>query len=166
MGTLEELLFRATSFADHIAQVNASRNMVQRVDCAQPRWCPPDVNWVKINTDGAASSRGNIATAGGLARNVHGIWLSGFQRSLGCCSALDAELWAILHGLQLTLICGDCTVAINMIKAQQAGETMSTLIRQIALASLDLEQVSFEFTKKEANWFAKSCDCLERPSHY
>lgn len=74
-------------------------------------------------------------------------WLSGFQCSVGYCSALDAELWAILHGLQLALIRGypkvviesDCVVAINMIKAQQVGETMTTLIHQIVLASLDLE---------------------------
>lgn len=56
-----------------------------------------------------------------------------------------------------------------MIKAQQAGETMYTLIRQIVLASLDLEHVLFRFTKRGANmgvdWLAKSCDRLEKNIH-
>lgn len=57
------------------------------------------------------------------------------------------------------VIKSDCAVAINMIKAHQESETMSTLIRQITIASMDLELVCV-FTKKEANmeavWMSKS----------
>lgn len=92
VGTLKELLCSATYFAGHIAQVIAISSKLQRVEGYQTRWCPPEANWVKINTDGASSRGDNVATVGGLARDQHGAWLSGFQRSVGYCSALDAKL--------------------------------------------------------------------------
>lgn len=76
---------------------------------------------------------------------------------------------ALICGYPKVVIESDCTVVINMTKAQQPEEMMSTLIRQIILASSAVEQVSFVFTKREANMMAdglaKSCDCFTKDLH-
>ena len=33
------------------------------------QWCPPDVGWIKINTDGATSIEASCAGGGGVARS-------------------------------------------------------------------------------------------------
>ncbi|MBA0553492.1 hypothetical protein Golob_012670, partial [Gossypium lobatum] len=35
----------------------------------------------------------------GVLRDHHGKWIIGFNRRLGLCSVLNAELWGILDGL-------------------------------------------------------------------
>ncbi|MBA0694486.1 hypothetical protein Goari_004770, partial [Gossypium aridum] len=44
-----------------------------------------------------------FAAAGGYVRNHKGEWIIGFARYLGNCSVLEAELWGILDGLNLTV---------------------------------------------------------------
>ena len=40
--------------------------------------------------------------AGGLLRDHRGRWLIGFSIRLDICSAVEAELWALIHGLRLS----------------------------------------------------------------
>lgn len=88
---------------------------------------------------------------------------------MGCCLALNVELWAILHGLQLAKLRGyskvviksDCMVAINLINEQMEGVTMTTLVPKIEEAARHFEMVQFLFTRREAkivaDWIAKLC---------
>lgn len=46
----------------------------------------------KANIDGASKGTNSRSAAGGVLRDHHRAWLTGFQRSVGCCSALNAEL--------------------------------------------------------------------------
>lgn len=77
-GTLDELLRKANSFADHIMQANAGKNQLNRTQSGHVRWYPPEPSWVKVNMDGASNSADNKAVVGGLARDYKGSWLSGF----------------------------------------------------------------------------------------
>lgn len=80
---------------------NASKlNIVISVTC----WTPPPAGAVKINTDGAVKNSGTLAACGGLARDALGKFLWGFSFKLGACSAIQAELWGILHGLELSIV--------------------------------------------------------------
>lgn len=65
------------------------------------RWCPPSPGWFKINSDGAASLDENWSAAVGVVRDSKGQWDVGYQKFVGRGSALNSELWAILHGVQL-----------------------------------------------------------------
>ncbi|MBA0770922.1 hypothetical protein Gotri_019470, partial [Gossypium trilobum] len=49
-----------------------------------------------FNTDGSIKIEDDFAAAGGIVRDSNGKWIFGFCRYLGCCTALDAELWGIL----------------------------------------------------------------------
>lgn len=55
---------------------------------------------VKLNSDGAMDKHGNAA-AGGLLRDHSGNLLVGYQRHIGTCSSLAAELWGLRDGLKL-----------------------------------------------------------------
>ncbi|CAL1354257.1 unnamed protein product [Linum trigynum] len=87
-------------------------------------WVAPATGWWKLNTDGAAQSNPGMATAGGVLRNCWGDWISGFCSKLGTGSALLAELWGILQGLQLAwrkgaqflILESDSQSALNLIE--------------------------------------------------
>lgn len=75
-----------------------SRNAGQRVEILV-KWTPPQVGWMKINTDGASHGNPGPATAGGVLRNVEGKWCGGFAINIGRCGAPLAELWGVYYGL-------------------------------------------------------------------
>ncbi|KAE8675071.1 hypothetical protein F3Y22_tig00111701pilonHSYRG00075 [Hibiscus syriacus] len=75
-------------------------NRAPRVD-RNGCWTAPPAPWFKLNTDGARQSSTGWAAFGGLIRNHSSNWVTGFSKSIGFCSVLDAELWGIYIGLQL-----------------------------------------------------------------
>ncbi|MBA0736256.1 hypothetical protein Gogos_009822, partial [Gossypium gossypioides] len=85
---------------------------------------PSNGGWIKINTDGAANTNGSLSVVGGVLRDSVGNWIEEFQRFIGRGSAVDAELWAILHGLEMAQSRGydkviletDCMTAVEKIK--------------------------------------------------
>ncbi|KAL4379818.1 hypothetical protein GQ457_02G032950 [Hibiscus cannabinus] len=66
-------------------------------------WCCPPSDWVKVNMDGAVNLLMNAPAIGDVFRSDSGEWLCGFSRRIGCCSIVNAKLWAILDGLQYVL---------------------------------------------------------------
>ncbi|KAL4311419.1 hypothetical protein GQ457_01G030350 [Hibiscus cannabinus] len=64
------------------------------------RWIGPARGWVKLNIDAAVSSTDGSASVGGVFPDDNDEWCFGFSRSLGRCSVLMAELWAVLEGLR------------------------------------------------------------------
>ncbi|KAF7804220.1 putative ribonuclease H protein At1g65750 family [Senna tora] len=66
------------------------------------KWEPPDTGFVKINVDASSNRDGDgSASCGGLARDEYGRFICGFNRHLGSCNTLHAELWGILKGLEM-----------------------------------------------------------------
>ncbi|MBA0582142.1 hypothetical protein Gorai_024293 [Gossypium raimondii] len=63
------------------------------------------VSWANQFTFASKSFRidDDFATAGGFVCDHNGEWIFGFNRYLGMCTVVDAELWGILDGLKLTL---------------------------------------------------------------
>ncbi|KAE8695666.1 hypothetical protein F3Y22_tig00110694pilonHSYRG00195 [Hibiscus syriacus] len=63
------------------------------------QWKPPNMEVLKVNTDGVVSPRASVAASGGVIRDSEGRWILCFTRNIGRCSVLHAELWAIMDGL-------------------------------------------------------------------
>ncbi|CAL1399589.1 unnamed protein product [Linum trigynum] len=76
-------------------------------------WTPPPAGWTKINVDGAANGTQGPAGAGGVLRDHLGGWLKGFVVNLGTCSAVQAELWGIYHGLGVAWQAGSRTLIVE-----------------------------------------------------
>ncbi|KAE8705060.1 hypothetical protein F3Y22_tig00110430pilonHSYRG00193 [Hibiscus syriacus] len=55
-------------------------------------WATPPRDWLKMNRDGSHRVDTGLPTCGGVVRDHEGAWLSGFTKSIGYCSVLDAEL--------------------------------------------------------------------------
>jgi hypothetical protein len=62
-------------------------------------WHPPYINWIKCNTDGAATN-GNSA-CGGIFRNQMVEFLGGFAENTGNNNAFFAELSGVLRAIEL-----------------------------------------------------------------
>ncbi|KAF5931671.1 hypothetical protein HYC85_027842 [Camellia sinensis] len=67
-------------------------------------WKPPHIHCFKLNTDDAENE--NHAAVGGIIRDIHGNWISGFCRFLSKTNSLTAEFWALRDGLKLALEMG------------------------------------------------------------
>ena len=61
-------------------------------------WKPSLEDWITLNTDGSVKS---TAFGGDLLRDHNGNWIKGFLVKIDRCSAVEAELWAVLHGLKM-----------------------------------------------------------------
>ncbi|XP_019162182.1 PREDICTED: tyrosine-sulfated glycopeptide receptor 1-like [Ipomoea nil] len=101
-------------------------------------WDPPDIGWIKINTDGAFKRGLGLASAGGLARNHQGVLLFGFTTKMGTSNSFAAELWGLREGLWLTKAKGlervifelNSEVVIMVMKGkEEIHEASSTLVR-------------------------------------
>lgn len=55
---------------------------------------------MKNNVDGASNPSLQKASAWDVLRDKNGAWLGGFSYQIGCCEALQAELWAMIKGLE------------------------------------------------------------------
>ena len=47
------------------------------------RWCPPEVGWTKINTDGSCYGSPSSGVIGGVFRNAQSEFLRGFVQNIG-----------------------------------------------------------------------------------
>ncbi|XP_042059500.1 uncharacterized protein LOC121804011 [Salvia splendens] len=65
------------------------------------KWYPSDQPWIKVNTDGAYTETSRKAGGGGVVRDASGKLLIAFATPLQAKSALEAELMAMFHGLEL-----------------------------------------------------------------
>ncbi|XP_004294423.1 PREDICTED: uncharacterized protein LOC101295898 [Fragaria vesca subsp. vesca] len=60
-------------------------------------WSCPRKGWYKLNVDGTAHKR---IGGSGVIRDEHGQWVGGFSANFGKGKAIDAELLALLTGLE------------------------------------------------------------------
>ncbi|GMI94853.1 hypothetical protein HRI_003154600 [Hibiscus trionum] len=128
--------------------------------------CPP-ATWVKLNVDGAVNTTTKAAAIGGVCRTDGGDWLFGFNRRLGCCSVLNAELWAVLEGLRHAWRCGfhrveiesDSREAVDCVVAGSRVRTANALVIVIEEYLKRDWEVAVKCVGRESNavadWFAK-----------
>jgi len=62
-------------------------------------WSPPYLDWIKCNTDGAATS--SNSACGGIFRDSNSNFLSCFAENLGCGTAYFAELSAVMKATEI-----------------------------------------------------------------
>ncbi|KAF7830019.1 reverse transcriptase [Senna tora] len=75
----------------------------------------PESIWVKVNVDGAVSrDSSERASCGGVVRNHEGHFVLGFNKSLGSCDVLTAELWGVRLGLEMAWELGLRKVVIEL----------------------------------------------------
>ncbi|KAE8657073.1 cysteine proteinase RD21a-like [Hibiscus syriacus] len=104
------------------------------------QWRPAPAGWFTLNTNGAVHHTSSLGSAGGLIRNKDGDWIIGFNKAVSISSPLQAELWAILKGLQLAwsqrlecLQCQtDCAEALALVTSPIAASSPVSLVRSIA----------------------------------
>lgn len=77
-------------------------------------WKSPSYQWVALNTDGAAKGCPGLAGGGGIVRTHAGQCVGYFSLNFGVCTAMKAELLALLRGLQLVWEMGFKFVDVRM----------------------------------------------------
>ncbi|KAG8485764.1 hypothetical protein CXB51_019103 [Gossypium anomalum] len=99
---------------------------------------------------------------------LFGNWIEGLQRFFGRGLAVNSELWAILHFLEIAKIRGytkviiefDCMVAVDMIKECSGSTPSMTLVRKIKKVSRQISKVKYQLVNRKCNmvadWLAKS----------
>ncbi|KAH1045985.1 hypothetical protein J1N35_036769 [Gossypium stocksii] len=106
-----------------------------------------------------------FAAAEGVVRDKKGLWITGFHRFLGKCSAFNVELWGILEGLKLIQRLGydhvifhfDSLEIVKGIHEVSSNVSNSTLIRRIHRIMSQENHWSLQYIPKEQNQIA---DCL------
>lgn len=66
------------------------------------KWEFPPADFFVLNTDGCVKGKEKCARAGGTLRGEDGFWVRGFSANLVRCNVKGAELWALLHDLNMT----------------------------------------------------------------
>ncbi|XP_016731522.1 uncharacterized protein [Gossypium hirsutum] len=136
---VEEMVSSTKCFAEHVIETSPKGSRTRDSQVDMERWCLPNHGWIKINTDGAASRNKNWLVDGGLLRDSFGNWIEGFQRSVKRGFAVNSELWAILHRLEIAETRGytkvivefDCKVVVDMIKECSESTPSMTIVRKI-----------------------------------
>ena len=62
-------------------------------------WIKPPINWIKINTDGAALGAPSMSGAGGIFCDHNGSVIFSFAAPLGSYFSFEVELTAVIIGL-------------------------------------------------------------------
>ncbi|KAK8604907.1 hypothetical protein V6N13_082372 [Hibiscus sabdariffa] len=105
-------------------------------------WTLPRRGWVRLNGDGAVRLSDGAAAVGGVLRSDSGVWLFGFVCSLGKCSILNAELWAIYLGLMYAWNRGyrkvevqsdsrDAIHCITKVDARRGGSALVIVVQEL-----------------------------------
>ncbi|MFQ6651264.1 hypothetical protein Gotur_023695 [Gossypium turneri] len=146
IGRVEDTVRVAECFNINVYKGYWKRKNTRDVRVEMIKWHPPNLGWIKVNSDGATNRVGDWSMVGG---------------------------WAILDGLELAQIRGhnkviietDCTLAVEIVKDCLGSMPSMTLIKIIKDASPQFVFVKFHFVNREGNtlsdWLAKTCPSTE-----
>lgn len=172
---IKTALFKAAEFA-FFAPKNTLLNLPFPSIRSSVFWMRPDSNYVKLNIDGSAKA--NLVGAGGLLRDCHGNWVSGFSVFIGYGTSFSAELWGIIKGIQLALslnikkliIETDSLVSQRLILSPDSytHHPLCSLISNCRFLLTLLEDWKLNHVLREANFCADSLANFGRTSqlHY
>nr|POE75724.1 putative ribonuclease h protein [Quercus suber] len=77
-----------------------------------------------------------LTGGGGLIRNCHGEWISGFARSIGLTTSLAAECWAVRDGLMLCLRLG-----LNAVEVEVDASYLVSLLANAAVTNSEISSL-------------------------
>lgn len=64
-------------------------------------WTKPPLSYLKVSIDGSLERTTERADAGGAIRDDKRKWIFRFIEQLGDCQTNEAEMWGLLHGLNM-----------------------------------------------------------------
>lgn len=127
--SVQDLFHFVPRKVDAIHAINASTNLLRDAPNDSPltsshRWEKPPSWFVALNCGGSILDHGVSAGCGGLCRNEEGQLIFAFTHKLEPCSIIEAEVWAIYHGICLTrnrgfrkiLVLSDSKAVIEMLR--------------------------------------------------
>ena len=76
-------------------------------------WRPPEIGWVKVNTDGSFHNHLS-AGYGGIFRNNEALFLGAFANKVTVPSALDAEVFAVIEAVNIAMTKGWCNLWVEV----------------------------------------------------
>uniref|UniRef100_A0A2N9F8F6 RNase H type-1 domain-containing protein n=1 Tax=Fagus sylvatica TaxID=28930 RepID=A0A2N9F8F6_FAGSY len=91
------------SFASEFFCLMGDKSNSKFVSSIAVKWVPPTLGRAKLNTDGSSLGNPGVAGGGGVIRDSCGTWVRGFSRTIGHTTSVQAELRALLDGMQLAL---------------------------------------------------------------
>lgn len=137
------------------------------------RWNNDNFNCPVLNVDSSCIGTPTRAGFGGLIRNSHGFYLTGYSGFIPSSSEiLEAKLTAILHGLSIAtnlgitkLVCySDSLLSINLISGNSSRYHVHAVLIQDIKDKLSQMNVSLRHTLREGNhcadYFAKLGESL------
>lgn len=136
------------------------------VDDAPLRWAPPVSGEYKMNSDGAFKHDDDRMGMGGIVRDAHGAWISGFYAGSLGGDALRAEIAALKHGLTLLWNANvrRATCEVDCLDIVEALENDRYQFHALASELLDIRllldrdwTVTLAYVPREAN---AAADCL------
>ncbi|KAA3472023.1 reverse transcriptase [Gossypium australe] len=124
-------------------------------------------NWVILSTDGAVNNTTGAAAAGGVARDHEGNWITGFNRYLGNCSPMEAEIWGIMDGILILLnkgfrritITSDNLEAIQNLASLNTGDSGIAVLRRTKRIIQSVGEWNIKYVPRNLNTVA---DCLAK----
>ncbi|KAJ1440340.1 Ribonuclease H domain [Sesbania bispinosa] len=137
------LFFHIISYTKRVIEVVASPNPIaHRVYKKEElvSWTKPPFNFYKLNVDGSAMASNMQASCGGLIRDHNDTFVKGFSCKIDISSTVKAELWGLLHGLNLAcslnltnlIINVDSLLVVHLVKGTcQCSHHCYSLIRSI-----------------------------------
>ena len=66
------------------------------------QWNPPDMEWIKLISDGTCCHGGKDTTCGGVLKDWVFQWIQGFYAYIRKGVVTSVELWGALNGLNMT----------------------------------------------------------------
>ncbi|XP_042520430.1 uncharacterized protein LOC122093937 [Macadamia integrifolia] len=66
-------------------------------------WCPSEVGWVKLNTDGCSIRNPGKSGAGGVIRNDKAEMILNFRSFLGVRTNFEAEFMTLMIGIEIAI---------------------------------------------------------------
>jgi ribonuclease HI len=100
------------------------------------KWLPPTLGRAKLNTDGSSLGNPGIAGGGGVIRDSCGLWVGGFSRTIGHTTSVQAELRALLDGMQLALELHITHLDIEMDSLVSVDLVLSNSVANVFLRSI------------------------------
>lgn len=160
-----------TEIENHVTEfmycVSSSRCSVPRVVVAC-RWEKPPEGWMKLNSDGCAAGSPGLAGCGGVVRDSHGNWVTGFSRHIGITNSFVAELWGLRDGL---LLCNNLNIPALIVEMDAksivdifcrngyVNEVISPLLDDCRMLINNFQQIQVSHVFRQSN---RCADALAR----
>ena len=130
------------------------------------QWCPPDVGWIKINTDGATNIEASCAGGGGVARShlsFKGAWSKPFPGVLDpfvaeALALREGVIFAQLRGFSHVVMEVDCLEVVNLWSSRDSSRAIvAPILDEIREKSLSFISFSLRHVSREVNTLADLC---------